>query len=338
MADLDYFDPRIVTGVINKRPRKHVLFTDMFHRQQPSAAEVFELHIVSKGISMLPAITNHSAGTMRQGTSREVVYLKAPRFRPKRGFRAADIFKQPAGANPYQPMEDPRERAIAEDMDMHREEIDYTLEVMCAQAVVKGKVDLYDVVDGKKVPTYSVDFRRPPAHNLVLSGTKLWTAATSDLFDQIDAWDDMIQEETNIGSSDLYLGKAAWAAFREHKDVKNKIDTTSGVDAGQLSMRVGRKYKGTWNGLNIYVVSGTYADMDGTVRPFLEPEYALLVAAGAQTIIEFGRPLDLSCEGPVEVFAKLFMQDDPSGLFTLCETRPLPWIKQPGWVVLARVV
>ena len=67
MADLDYFDPRIVTGVINKRPRKHVLFTDMFHRQQPSAAEVFELHIVSKGISMLPAITNHSAGTMRQG-------------------------------------------------------------------------------------------------------------------------------------------------------------------------------------------------------------------------------------------------------------------------------
>ena len=103
-------------------------------------------------------------------------------------------------------------------------------------------------------------------------------------------------------------------------------------------MRVGRKFKGTWNGLNIYVVSGTYADMDGTVRPFLEPEYALLVAAGAQTVIEFGRPLDLSCEGPVEVFAKLFMQDDPSGLFSLCETRPLPWIKQPGWVVLAKVV
>ena len=118
MADLDYFDPRIVTGVINKRPRKHVLFTGMFYRQQPSAAEMFELHIVSKGITMLPAITNHSAGTMRQGTSREVVYLKAPRFRPKRGFRAADIFKQPAGANPYQPMEDPRERAIADDMDM----------------------------------------------------------------------------------------------------------------------------------------------------------------------------------------------------------------------------
>lgn len=338
MADLDYFDPRVVTGVINKRPRKHTLFTNMFTRKTPSSVEVFELHIVSRGISMLPAITNHAAGTMRQGTSREVVYLKAPRFRPKRGFSKPEVFKQPAGANPYSPMENPLERALAEDMDLHREEIDYTLEIMCAQAVVNGKLDLYDMIDGQKRKTYSVDFRRPPAHNVILSGGRLWNAATSDLLAVTDEWDTMIQEETNIASSDLYLGSAAWAAFREHRDVKDKIDTTSGVNAGGLEFRVGRKFKGTWNGLGIWEVSGTYTDMDGTVKRFLEPEYAMLQAAGAQTDIEFGIPMDLDCQGPTEVFAKVFKQDDPSGIFSLCETRPLPWTRQPGWVVLAKVL
>ena len=338
MAELDYFDPRLVTGVINRRPRKHTLFTGLFSRRPPSAVELFELHIVSRGITLLPAVTNHSPGTMRQGTSREVVFVKAPRFRPKRGFTKPDVFRQPAGANPYVPMADPRELALAEDMDLHREEIDYTLEVMCAQAVVRGKLDLYDVVDGKRVPTFSVDFRRPAAHNITLSGNKLWTADTSDLLAQTDAWDTLIQEETNLASSDLYLGSAAWAAFRKHKDVKETIDRTSGMDVGALELRVGRKFKGVWNGLNIYEVSGTYTDMDGTVKRFLDPECALLMASGAQTVIEYGIPMDLDCEGPTEVFAKVFKQDDPSGIFSLCETRPLPWVKQPGWTVLAKVV
>ncbi len=338
IESIDYFDPRLVTGVINKRPIKHTMFSSMFRRNSPSPLELFELHIVSKGVRMLPAITNHAPGTMRQGNSSEVVILKAPRFRPKRGFIKPDIFKQPAGNNPYDPFTDPRDRALAEDMDMHREEIDYTLEVMCAQAVVKGQLDLYDVIDGKKVKTYTVDFRRPQKHNILLSGGKLWSSSDSDLYDQTDEWDTMIQEETNIGSSDLCLGKNAWKVFRKHPDVKDNIDTTSGVDAGSLEMRVGKKFKGTWNGLNVYVVSGTYADMDGAVQHFLDPNYALLQAAGAQSEIEYGMPMDLECQGPVEVFAKVFKQDDPSGIFSLCETRPLPWTKQPGWTVLAKVV
>ncbi len=98
MPDIDYFDPRIITGVINKRPRKHTLFSGMFRRKPASESEVFELHITSKGISMLPAITNHAPGTMRQSNPRSVHIVKAPRFRPKRLFTAAQLLKQPACA------------------------------------------------------------------------------------------------------------------------------------------------------------------------------------------------------------------------------------------------
>ena len=147
----------------------------------------------------------------------------------------------------------------------------------------------------------------------------------------------MIQEETNCPSTDLYLGKDAWKAFRKHADVKEALDNRR-INAGELDIKVGKKLRGEWNGLNVYTVSGTYVDMDGSVKHFLDPKFAMLQAAGAIAETEYGLPMDLACEGPTEVFAKLFEQEDPSGIFSLCETRPLPWVKQPGWVVLTQVL
>lgn len=50
MADIDYFDSRVLTGVINKRPVRHDIFGNMFRRQAPRATELFELHVYSRGV------------------------------------------------------------------------------------------------------------------------------------------------------------------------------------------------------------------------------------------------------------------------------------------------
>lgn len=335
--NIDYFDSRVLTGVINKRPVKHDIFANLFRRQTPKATEHFDLHIVSRGRTMLPSITNHAAGTMRQGATVAVNSVKAPRFRPKRLFKAADLLKHGAGQTPYDLNVNPVEKAIAEDMDAHREDIDYMVEIMCAQAMVHGKIDLYDVVEGQTVKTYTVDFKRPAEHTVVLSAAALWTDAASDLQDTVDTWNSMIQEETNLGATDLYLGKKAWKAFRKHADVKEDLDNR-GINIGSLTPRVQSKYKGEWNGLRIWLVSGTYKDLEGQARYYLDPEFALLAAADAENVMEFGLPMDADCAGPVEIFSKQFKQDDPSGIFTIAESRPLPWPKQPGATVLAKVV
>ena len=335
---IDYFDPRLLTGVINKRPLKSDIFTGFFKKQSPSPAEIFELHVKTRNISMPPAITNHAPGTMRHGDAVAAYAVKAPRFRPKRAFMAADRFRQPAGVNPYNPQHNALERAIAEDMDLHREELDFALENMCCQAMVKGKITLFDLVEGNNPQkTFTVDFQRPSNHNVMLSGSAMWTDRDSDLQGQVDSWDLMIQEETGFGSTNLLLGKNAWAAFRKHHDVEDDLDNR-GIDIGHLAPRIGRKFRGTWNGLNVWVIVGTYTDLDGVVKHYLDPDYALLVASDAASVIEFGLPVDNDCEGPVEIFAKAFDQKDPSGTFTIAESRPLPWPKQPGWVVLAKVV
>lgn len=335
--DINYFDPRLLTGVINKRPLKSDIFTGFFKKQSPSPTEMFELHVKTRNISMPPAITNHAPGAMRHSDAVAAYAVKSPRFRIKRAIMASGKFRVPAGVNPYNPQDNTLERAIAEDMDLHREELDFALETMCCQAMVKGKITLFDIVDGNKpVQTFTVDFQRPAGHNVLLSGTAMWSDPNSDLQGQVDAWDLLIQEETGFGSTDLLLGKNAWAAFRKHRDVWDDLDNR-GIDIGQLSPRIGRKFRGVWNGLNIWVIVGSYTDLDGVVKPYLDPDYALLVAKDASSVIEFGLPVDNDCAGPVEIFAKAFKQDDPSGTFTVAESRPLPWPKQPGWVVLAKV-
>ena len=50
MADIDYFDSRVLTGVINRRPVKYDIFGNMFRRQAPKATELFELHVVSRAV------------------------------------------------------------------------------------------------------------------------------------------------------------------------------------------------------------------------------------------------------------------------------------------------
>ncbi len=220
MADLSFFTPRVLTGVINLRPVKHDLFTSFFHEVDPKPFETFELETSLRGASILPSITNFDAGTMRKGETLNVGYVKAPRFRPKRSFRAADLLVTQKGFTPYDPRINPVERAIADDMDAHRDDIDRMLEIMCAQAAVDGRIDLYDMIEGEAVQTYAVDFKRPKNHDIKLSGDAAWSNEKSDLVGSVEDYDLLIQEDTGgLSATDLILGKDAWTAFRRHPDV-----------------------------------------------------------------------------------------------------------------------
>ena len=331
--DLSYFTPRVLTGVINLRPLKSDLFTSFFKEVDPKPVEVFELETSLRGASILPSITNYDAGTMRKGETRNVGYVKAPRFRPIRAFRAADLLHTQKGFTPYDPRINPVERAIADDMDAHRDDIDRMLEIMCAQAAVDGRIDLYDMIEGKVVTNYTVDFKRPANHDVTLTGDNVWSSPKSDLIGSIEEYNLLIQEDTSgLSATDLILGKDAWTAFRRHPDVKETLDNRR-IEAGSLSPRIGAKLKGQWNGLNIWVHNATYKNISGQTKYYLEPACALLLARDAQSVIEFGQPVDVKCEGPAKIFAKQFEQEYASGIFTIAESRPLPITRHTGWTV-----
>ena len=101
---------------------------------------------------------------------------------------------------------------------------------------------------------------------------------------------------------------------------------------------MGAKLKGVWNGLNIWTHNATYRDLEGNTKYYLEPNYVLLLARDAESVIEFAQPVDVKCEGPAKIFAKQFEQEDPSGIFTIAESRPLPMTRHCGWTVKVKAL
>lgn len=103
MADIDYFDSRVLTGVINRRPVKYDIFGNMFRRQSPKATELFELHVVSRGVSMLPSITNAAGGTMRRRARRHGVRGQGPALpseTPLQSRRSSQARRRPDALRP----------------------------------------------------------------------------------------------------------------------------------------------------------------------------------------------------------------------------------------------
>ena len=47
--------------------------------------------------------------------------------------------------------------------------------------------------------------------------------------------------------------------------------------------------------------------------------------------------MDEKCEGATQLFAKKWTQEDPSGVFTIAESRPCPMVKHTGCAVKVTV-
>ncbi|MDR2077146.1 MAG: phage portal protein [Desulfovibrio sp.] len=192
--------------------------------------------------------------------------------------------------------------------------------------------------EGEAVKTYSVDFKRPASHNVVLSGDAFWTSPASSLILSVESAGALIQEDTGgLAPTDLILGKNCLMPFLRHQDVKDNLDNRR-VEIGQMSPRVLAKLKGVWNGLNIWYDASSYVDVEGESKYYLDPNCALLLARDAESVIEYGLPVDIKCQGPTAIFSKSFEQDDPSGVFTIAESRPLPVTRHVGWTVKIRAL
>lgn len=331
--ELSSFDSVFLTSAIVRRPAQWHLFGSFFAPQSPVNTDVFELHDMMKGQSAIPTVSPYGAGVLRQPDAWTKSVVKAPRFRTKRTFTAAKVLTdQQFGRNPYDVGGDALAAAVSMDLDDHRHDHDYMIEIMCAQATVTGKMTLYNVDEsGTLTGTYTVDFGRPASHDIAVSDK--WTADSTDLFGSMDAASMLIQDDADgRGGTDLIMGAKAWAAFHKHPDVVDVLDNRR-IDVGALNPKIATLYNGDWYGLRIWVAQGSYVDVDGTKKPYIASEDAVLVDNSAESVIEYGRPLDFDCAGPTQYFVKQFKQDDPSGLFTVAESRPLPVTRHAGWAV-----
>lgn len=335
---LSAFTPRVLTGVVNIRPVNHRLFTSFFKENPPSDKDTFELETSYQGQSMLPALSYNDAGTLMNGDVRTLSAVTAPIFKPKRVFTAADKFVRGKGYTPYDSSYDPLELAIAENLDAHISDIEFMKEIMCANALVNGKIPLFNLVEGKAKQIGTIDYKRPASHSVTLSGTAKWDNASSDLIGQAEDYSALMMDATGgFGATDLVMGSAAFKAFLNHANVKNLLDTRN-INIGELNINLRTLYRGKWNGLDLWTINAKYKDLEGNQQSFIPSDGALFIARDAKLEIDYGIPSDLDCTGPTRYFSKQYKNEDPSAYFTLVESRPLPQVKHAGATVFVKVL
>lgn len=335
---IDYFDHRILTGVIVKRPPKYSLITDLFFKPRPpQPTDKLELHIKSRGRQLLPFVREEEPGKVIKSGDAEAVIVKAPRIRVKTPYQAADVLKNPAGYTPYEIAVDPVGRAIVEDLDFLREDVDLTIEWMAAQIATKGTFTVSDKIEGKLKPIYTVDNRMPAAHKITVNEAQKWSAADSKIMESVEGWSTMIQDECGTAPTELVLGKNVWGHFFRHADVKDNLDNRR-IDMGGLQPKVSTMFKGVWNGLNVWVYTGNVTGYGGKTEYLLDTNSILLGARDTESVIEYGLPMDRKCEGATSFFAKTYDEEDPSATWLLVESRPMPWARRPGAFLCAKVL
>lgn len=336
---VDYFDSRTLIGVITKRPPKPGLITSLFFKsQQPKATDKFELHVETVQRRIVPLVSNVEGASIVQGRSAEVLLAKAPRIRLKRPFAAEEALRATVGMTPYDTSVNPIEAAIAKQMQDFRDDIEYTIEFMAAQLATQGKLTMRDMVEGKVKTIYELDLDRNTAHKIDVSaaGTK-WNGTSGKIRKNVQAWSLLIAAATGQGATDLILGTDVVDVFLSHSDVEKRLDNRN-INTGQLTLSVQTLYLGRWNGLDVWSYPYSMTDRVGETLPLVAPDSILLGTRDAGQDIEWGLPLDRKCTGPTDFFAKTFEEEDPSAVWALVESRPLPWTKNPDAFVYAKVL
>lgn len=332
------FDWRSLTPAINQVPRASTMLQDMiFKTRNPVASEHIDVDVVIGGRKILPLVSNTAGGTVVEKLSGEMRSVKAPRIRPKKPFSAPELLTKRGPGKAFYVngggVNAERNRKIGAELQDLRNRTDVTIEYMCAQALLGS----YTIVQDDY--SFSIDFNMPAAHLPTLGAGSGWNEATGDVMADIDEWSQLISDATGMGPDMALCGKNVVAALRANSDVQAILDNRRN-EAGAFSWDTNNNYLGNLNGIKLYRYGSSYTDAADAKQSFISDDAFILVSSAARFSIEFGMIMDLDAGASVvgEYFAKSWLEKDPSVLWMLAESRPLPVLWQPEAIVNADVI
>jgi hypothetical protein len=225
---------------------------------------------------------------------------------------------------------------VATNMRLELESIYRRWDWMAARATIDGSV----TVAGDDYPTTFVDFGRDPSLTVQLTGTAVWsaTATANPLRDLADANDDAFRLG-NAPITDLVFGITAYANFIKNQEVKDLLSTLTRAsnssfatipliqnanyqDMGSIDTPGGGRFN-LWRYSNWYSAVSSTGQL--TVEQFLDPEYVVGLGPGLDGCAMFGAIMDYEAGFRAEatVFPKMWVEKDPSAVFTMSQSAPL---------------
>lgn len=239
--------------------------------------------------------------------------------------------------NPGMSLDQRFDAIVASNVVTEREMIERRWDWMACQAVKDGRV----IVKGEDYPEVTVDFGRHASLTVTLTGAALWSADTSTPLADLQAARTNAFNRGRAPIRDLILGTDAWTDFAKHEDTQKLLDkmrsgSNSNFNTTGLSDGAPFEYQGQISGgnggglLNLWVYSNDFEDTNEqtgatTVTPFIHARDVIGVGGAIQGVMAFGAIMDKRAGlRALPIFPKMWEEEDPSVVYTMSQSAPLP--------------
>lgn len=296
------------------------------------------------GQKLAPLTRRGNAAKVMGKPLREAQEITPPQIRIKESLTPNNFRDRPVGANIYvgngkSGMAEARKKLIGKTQKELRKATDARIEFMCHQAL-GGKITYFD-----GDIQFDIDYQMPAANKPVLLGGDKWSdSANSDPLADIRDWKNVVQEAIGAEPTEAHFTRNVTTALMNNEKFMKALDTkraTSGViDVNKLADENGTRYIGSVEGVDLYEYNQSVIDIDGTKISLVPETHFRMIAPNAANFkMHYAAIEDLKA-GLVAMkhFSKMYETEDPSGLWILSETDPLPVPHCPEAIIDATVL
>lgn len=230
-----------------------------------------------------------------------------------------------------------RDAAVAEILKQHRTKLINRNEWLAARALIDGQV----TIAAPDYPSVTVNFRRHASLSSTLSGAAKWDQSTADPMGDIKDMKMAAYDLSGVKLTRLVFGATAWELFTARVDLKELMNVNyGGIDANITRMYdgyEGQEFLGYIQGTNgggrmeCWLDTSKYVDEAGAEQFFLDQSTVVGVGQGIEGVRCFGAIKDFDAQlQPLEVFTKMWRNEDPSVEYILSQSAPLMVPKRPN--------
>jgi len=221
--------------------------------------------------------------------------------------------------------------AISTHLVDHKIKIDNRLEWMMAKALIEGSL----TISGDNYPTTTIDFNRDASLEVTLTGTAKWDSSAPNPLADIAALRKQSNYLTGATGHKVIFGSEAATLFIKYLTETNLalINKTLSGSSTTISMVIdgfeGVEYMGSVAGSNganydCYVYSGKVMNEAGVEEDLLSPNDVVGVAPMYDGASCFGAIREVMDLKPYKYYPKTYEEKDPSALYVLPQSAPLP--------------
>lgn len=340
------FDWMKLTETINNIVPPNTFVRDTFFSNvKTHGTKVIQIDLIVGKRKIAPFVRRGAPAIVVDKLGQKTSFVEPPSIRLKKELDPEDlIFTRQPGAGVYvvgnegDAIQKAQQAKIAEELKDLQDRSIRTEEWMSCQALAGGFSYSGDDF------SFTIDFQMPSANKPTLEGGKKWDQyETATPLADIRAWKKLIQQKTGITPTKATMTEDIFECAmkcdevkewcKQHNFKRGEVKTHENVFKG------GAEKVATIDNVEWYVYNEQYTDKEGVDQNMIPADRFVLAATTSKNVRHYGAIHDLKAGAKVKAqyFSKMFEQDDPSALWLLIDTHPLPTPHQPETIVYAKV-